>query len=158
MKAVSAQEESCCVYAKLPKIMQHMHGVIPYMFDCWAIQFFISLNKRAQRPRPCNEVPKEANESKIKIPKSEKTNLNFAILASFKLLMLLLPNLVRPTSLRKFSERCSIEKIVPNGSARVSSSLVSRSAAGLGIETRSMRIGLLAFKSRRSRREVLLVF
>ena len=34
MKAVMA--ESCCVYVKLPKIMQHMHGIIPYMFDCWA--------------------------------------------------------------------------------------------------------------------------
>ena len=27
---------SCCVYDKPPKIMQHMSGNIPYMFDCWA--------------------------------------------------------------------------------------------------------------------------
>ena len=29
MKAVLAQAESCCVYVKPPKIMQHMHGIIP---------------------------------------------------------------------------------------------------------------------------------
>ena len=36
MKAFSAKAESCCVYVNPPKIMQHMHGIIPYMFDCWA--------------------------------------------------------------------------------------------------------------------------
>ena len=35
MKAVSAQEVSYCVFKKQPKIMQHMHGTIPYMFDYW---------------------------------------------------------------------------------------------------------------------------
>ena len=34
MKALSAQAESC--YVKPQKIMQHMHGNIPYMFNCWA--------------------------------------------------------------------------------------------------------------------------
>ena len=32
-KAVSAQVVSCCVF---DKIMQHMNGNIPLMFDCWA--------------------------------------------------------------------------------------------------------------------------
>ena len=36
MKAVLAQAESYCVYVKLPNIMQHLHGIIPYMFDSWA--------------------------------------------------------------------------------------------------------------------------
>ena len=36
MKAVLAQAESCRVYVKPPKIMQNMHGIIPFMFDCWA--------------------------------------------------------------------------------------------------------------------------
>ena len=36
MKAVSAQAVSCCVYFKPQNIMQHMHCIIPYMFDCWA--------------------------------------------------------------------------------------------------------------------------
>ena len=36
MKAGSAQAESCCVYVKPEKIMQHMYGIIPYLFDCWA--------------------------------------------------------------------------------------------------------------------------
>ena len=36
MKAVSAQVVSCCVCQKPPKVMQNMHGNIPYMFDCWA--------------------------------------------------------------------------------------------------------------------------
>ena len=35
MKAGSAQAESCCVYIKSEKIMQHMHGIIPKLFDCW---------------------------------------------------------------------------------------------------------------------------
>ena len=35
MNAVSAQAESCWVRFKLPKIVQHMHVIIPYMFDCW---------------------------------------------------------------------------------------------------------------------------
>ena len=34
MKALSAQ--SCCVHEKN---MQHMHGNIPHMFDCWADPF-----------------------------------------------------------------------------------------------------------------------
>ena len=36
MKSVSAQAESCCVYVLPPKRMQHMQGIIPYLFDCWA--------------------------------------------------------------------------------------------------------------------------
>ena len=32
-----AQAESCCVNVKPKKIMQHMHGIIPYLFDFWAI-------------------------------------------------------------------------------------------------------------------------
>ena len=36
MKAVLAQAESCRVYVKPQKIMQHMHGIIPLLFDCWA--------------------------------------------------------------------------------------------------------------------------
>ena len=36
MKAVSAYAKSCCVYVKLPKIVQYMHGIIPYLFDSWA--------------------------------------------------------------------------------------------------------------------------
>ena len=36
VKAFSAKAESCCVSVNPPKIMQHMHGIIPYMFDCWA--------------------------------------------------------------------------------------------------------------------------
>ena len=36
MKAVSAQVVSSSVFNKPPKIMQHMHGNIPYMFDYWA--------------------------------------------------------------------------------------------------------------------------
>ena len=35
MMDVSAQVVSCCVHDKPPKIMQHMHGNILYMFDCW---------------------------------------------------------------------------------------------------------------------------
>ena len=35
MKAVLAQMVSCCVHDKLNIIMQHMHGIIPHMFDCW---------------------------------------------------------------------------------------------------------------------------
>ena len=35
MKAVYAQVV-CCVYVKPTKIMQPMHGIILYMFDCWA--------------------------------------------------------------------------------------------------------------------------
>ena len=36
MKAGSAQAESCCVYVKPEKLMQHMHGIISQLFDCWA--------------------------------------------------------------------------------------------------------------------------
>ena len=36
MKAGSSQAESCCVYVKPQKIMQHMYGIIPKLFDCWA--------------------------------------------------------------------------------------------------------------------------
>ena len=36
MKAGSAQAESYCVYVKPEKFMQHMHGIIPKLFDCWA--------------------------------------------------------------------------------------------------------------------------
>ena len=36
MKAGSAQAESCCVYVKPEKFMQHMHNIIPKLFDCWA--------------------------------------------------------------------------------------------------------------------------
>ena len=31
-----AQVVSCCVYDKPKKVMQHMHGIIPFMLDCWA--------------------------------------------------------------------------------------------------------------------------
>ena len=30
-----AQVVSCCVFVKPSKIMQPMHGIIPFMFDCW---------------------------------------------------------------------------------------------------------------------------
>ena len=36
MEVVSAQVVSCCVYDMPTKIMQHMHGNIPQMLDCWA--------------------------------------------------------------------------------------------------------------------------
>ena len=36
MNAGLAQAESCCVYVKPEKIMQHMHGIIPKLFYCWA--------------------------------------------------------------------------------------------------------------------------
>ena len=36
MKAVSAVVESCCVYDKAQKVVQQMHGIIPYLLDCWA--------------------------------------------------------------------------------------------------------------------------
>ena len=36
MKALLAQVESCCVYVKAQKITEHMHGIIPFMFYCWA--------------------------------------------------------------------------------------------------------------------------
>ena len=36
MKAGSAQAESCCVYVEPKKFMQHMHGIIPKLFYCWA--------------------------------------------------------------------------------------------------------------------------
>ena len=36
MKAVSAQAESSCVYVKHQKIDQHICGIIPQLFDCWA--------------------------------------------------------------------------------------------------------------------------
>ena len=36
MKSVSVQVVSCCVYDKPIKNVFHMHGNIPYMFDCWA--------------------------------------------------------------------------------------------------------------------------
>ena len=39
MKAVSAQVVSCCVCDKLKKIMQYMHGDIPYLFDFLADAF-----------------------------------------------------------------------------------------------------------------------
>ena len=42
MKAVFAQAESCCVYIKPQNIMQHMHGISPYMFYSSPIQLFIS--------------------------------------------------------------------------------------------------------------------
>ena len=36
MKASGAQVVSCCVITNCPKIMQHMHGNLPYMSDYWA--------------------------------------------------------------------------------------------------------------------------
>ena len=36
MKGGSAHAESCCVYVKPEKIMQHKHGIISQLFDCWA--------------------------------------------------------------------------------------------------------------------------
>ena len=36
VKAVSTQVVSCCVYDKSKRIMQHMHGNIPYLFDLCA--------------------------------------------------------------------------------------------------------------------------
>ena len=36
MKAGSAQAESCCVYVKSEKFMQHMLDIFPKLFDCWA--------------------------------------------------------------------------------------------------------------------------
>ena len=36
MKAVSVQLVRRCVYDKPQKIMQHVDGIIPNMFDCWA--------------------------------------------------------------------------------------------------------------------------
>ena len=36
MKAGFAQAESCCVYVKPENFMQHMHDIIPKLFDCWA--------------------------------------------------------------------------------------------------------------------------
>ena len=36
MKAGLAEAESCCLYVKPQKIMQHMSGIIPFLFDCWA--------------------------------------------------------------------------------------------------------------------------
>ena len=35
MKAVLAQAERCYFNVKPPKIMQHIHGIIPFMFDSW---------------------------------------------------------------------------------------------------------------------------
>ena len=34
MKAGLAQAESCCVYVKPKKMMKHMHGITPCLFDC----------------------------------------------------------------------------------------------------------------------------
>jgi len=36
MKAGFAQAESCCVYVKPEKFMQHMHDITPKLFYCWA--------------------------------------------------------------------------------------------------------------------------
>ena len=36
MKAGSALEESCCVHVKPEKCMQHVRGIIPWLFGCWA--------------------------------------------------------------------------------------------------------------------------
>ena len=36
MKVVSAQVVNCCVYDKTLKVVQHMHGNIQHIFDCWA--------------------------------------------------------------------------------------------------------------------------
>ena len=36
MKALLAQVVSCCVCVKPIKVMQHMHGIITYMFEFWA--------------------------------------------------------------------------------------------------------------------------
>ena len=36
MKAGSAQAESCCVYVKPKKCIQHIHDILPKLFDCWA--------------------------------------------------------------------------------------------------------------------------
>ena len=36
MRAGLAKAETCCVYVKPKNIMQHMHGIIPLLFDCWA--------------------------------------------------------------------------------------------------------------------------
>ena len=36
MKAGSAQAKNCYVYVKPEKLMQHMHGIIPLLFDFWA--------------------------------------------------------------------------------------------------------------------------
>ena len=33
IQAASTQVISCCIYDKPKKVMQHTHGIIPYMFD-----------------------------------------------------------------------------------------------------------------------------
>ena len=49
MNAVSAQVVSCYVYDKRKKIMKHMQGTIPFVFDCWAdpVVLLILLNTSA---------------------------------------------------------------------------------------------------------------
>ena len=55
MKAGSAQAESCCVYVKPEKFMQHMHGKIPKLFDCWAdpVPHLLLLKSSMANSLPC---------------------------------------------------------------------------------------------------------
>ena len=54
MKAVLAQAESCCVYVKPQKIMQHMHDIIPKLFDCWADPVAHLLLLKSSMAKPLN--------------------------------------------------------------------------------------------------------
>ena len=38
-----AQVVSCCVLCQIKKVMQHMHDIIPYMFDYWAFVHLLLL-------------------------------------------------------------------------------------------------------------------
>ena len=46
------QAESCYVYVKPEKFMQHMHGIIPKLLDCWAdpVAHFLLIKSSMARP------------------------------------------------------------------------------------------------------------
>ena len=56
MKGLQAQAESCCVYVKHQKITQHMHGIIPYLFDCWADSLVHPFLLKSSVARPSQDV------------------------------------------------------------------------------------------------------
>ena len=48
-----AQAESCGVYVKPEKFIQHMHDIIPKLFDCWAdpVAHLLLLKSSMDKPK-----------------------------------------------------------------------------------------------------------
>ena len=70
MKAVSAQVVSCCVFDIQKKIIQSMHGTVPYMFDYVAdpklFISFLQLKELKAQVLICYEMPKQSRHLVIK--------------------------------------------------------------------------------------------